>query len=739
MRFIAATLFVISTLALGTQADAQVDPFRSWSKLSWSNGFAPGYFDLEQRRVVAFREHLYAAFDENTTTRDLLYDMYFGIRLSGANRWLTDVAIDAAGYDGDTGMVRVVQSVGDVRLTQYFFGPFDSKGPAMIAAIEVENLGGSVLADAAIFSIQNMHIGGGSGTSSESIQWHNGAFEERGPDGRLIVHRPVPSPSIHGATPHNPWQRVAGGMRLVSVDDSGVTDDAVAGFEWDLSGLEPGATRTFAVAIGYDAGGDRQRVDTVLAPSLGPDAGSTIGLARDDWAAYQGQAIEPPGMSEDERKVYRRALAVLRMSQVREGKPSQGQIVASMPPGMWNIAWVRDQAYAIDGLIAAGLHSAARDALGFILEGDAGDYICCDQSGGPYVGRDYAISVTRYYGNGREESDWNHNGPNVEFDGFGMTLRNLERYVLASGDHDFIDEHAQAIFEGTADVLVSLIEEDTGLIRADSSIWETHWENGGRRHHTYTQVAAVAGLRSAAALAGTAGRTEDAGRYREAAETVATAVRGHLVDPSNSVLRSSLEERHSYLDGAVIEAFNWGALPAQGEVANATLDAFRQGLWNSDVGRGYRRSDDGDAYDEREWVIVDLRIAAASRRAGRTDHADEIVDWITGQARMNFDIIPENFNRHTGAFEGEVPMAGFGAGVYVSAMWERGAPDENPGGEGGDAGADDEVPGPGAPSPAGCGCQSSGQSPLGLGLLVLAFAAATRRRRRAASSTVSCG
>jgi len=202
------------------------------------------------------------------------------------------------------------------------------------------------------------------------------------------------------------------------------------------------------------------------------------------------------------------------------------------------------------------------------------------------------------------------------------------------------------------------------------------------------------------------------------------------------VLRSSLEERERYLDGAVVEAFNWGVLPGDGETATSTLDAFRVGLWNADVGRGYRRSDDGDAYDEREWVIIDLRIAAAARRAGRAAHADALVDWVTGQARENFDVIPENFNRFTGAYEGEVPMAGFGAGVYVAAMWEGPGGSSGPG-QGGDGG-DGSIPGPGEPPTAiGCACRVEEPSTGSFAPWLVALVALTRRRRRAASSTAS--
>ena len=706
-----------TAIALPTPAGAQVEPFRSWSKLSFSNGYAPGFYDLDAKRLRSFREHLYAAYDAQSSTRDLMFDFYFGLRVGGENRWLSDQDILEAGYDGASGIVRVVQQFGSVRATQYFFAPFEASGPALLAVAEVENIGDTLLADAAVFSINNLHVGDGVGQlSGERIRWVDDAFEERGPEGHLIVHRPIPSPSVHGASPENPWQRVTAGQRLIDVFDSDTTTDAVAGFEWDLSGLMPGGKRTVAVALAYDRNGNRAAIDSFLAAAITTDAAETLEKARADWTRFHAEEPLPLGISADEMAVAERALAVLRMAQVRESGPANGQIVASLPPGMWNIAWVRDQAYATDGLIAAGRVEAARRALRFLLEGQAGNYVCCDAGGGPYVGRDYALSVTRYYGNGTEESDWNQNGPNVEFDGFGLTLRNLAAYLKTTGDVDFINEHAAAIFEGTADVLLSLIETDTGLLRADSSIWETHWDNGGRQHHTYSQVAAVAGLRAAAELATATAR--ESAPYRDAADKLAAALSATLIDGESGVLRSSLEESTAFLDGAVVEAFNWDVVSPTGPTALATLAAFRAELF-TEAGRGYHRNDNGDAYDEREWVILDMRIAAAARRAGQTAHADELINWITAQARANFDIIPENFDRASGAFEGEVPMAGFGAGVYLTALWgrESGRPDD------GDV---DTTPGPNdeedsANETAGCGCGpkplGGGESPVGTALL----------------------
>jgi GH15 family glucan-1,4-alpha-glucosidase len=723
---------LLGSLAAPTGARAEGLPAHaSWSTLSFSNGFGAGAYDTQRRRLVSLREHLYAARNENTRTRELMYDTYLGLRVGGANVWLTDRPVVEAGYDEGRGIATVVQTFGDARVTQHVLMPMDVDAAAMVVVVEVTNTGDAALSDAALFSLHNLHVGGGGGgTDGERIQWQGGAYEERGEAGLVLV-RGAPTPDAHACSPSNPYVTVSGGGRLSDVADSGTMNDAVSGLEWDLTGLAAGATRTFALTLAHRADGDRAALDASLAV-LDDDPATLLADARAEWDAYLGAALTPPGLSADEASVYRQQLSVLRMGQVREPGGGFGQVVASLPPGMWNITWVRDQAYALFGMIRAGLYQQARDALAFWWNADAGDWVCCDDQGGPWVGQPYALSVVRYHGDGTEETDFNERGPNVEFDGFGLALMAMADYVEATDEDALLTEHAGDVFELTADVLVSLIESDgaaAGLLRADSSIWETHWYDGGKRHFTYTQATAVAGLRAAARLADRAGRRDDAGRYRDAADALAAAVASKLVDPATDILRSSLEETSSYLDGAAIEAFNWGVLPRDHAALPATLDAFRAGLWNDVVGRGYRRNDDGGEYDRREWIVIDLRIARAARLAGRHDHADALVAWVTEQARLNFDVVPENFHRITGDYEGEVPMLGFGAGAYVTALWERevgpdpGTPDAAPGGDGGQPSTDG----------GGGGCcdarGGAGSSAINAVLLALVVALPRRRRR----------
>jgi GH15 family glucan-1,4-alpha-glucosidase len=715
-----ARLVLACALALGSApAAAQaLVPHASWPILSWSNGHGAAAYDTTRARLTTFREHLFAR-TTAAPTRELAYDAYPGLRVGGQNLWLTNRPVTDAGYDAGRGIARVVQNWNGVEVTSWMWSPFDVPGAVTITMYEVRNTTAAALTDAALFTIENLHVGSGDGTIGERITWNGGAFEERGAAG-LVVHAAYPAPTFHGASPQNPYALVTAGGHLVDIADSGVMNDAVAGFEWDLSGLAAGATARFALVLAHRGDGDRAALTAALA-GLPPDSAAMLTAARAEWDAFFAGTQAPMGLAPDEAAVYRQQLAVLRMGQVADG-PGSGQIIASLPPGMWDIAWVRDQSYATLAMIRAGMRAQARAALAFTFAASAGQWVCCDRDGGPWVGAPYAVSTVRYTGDGVEESDQNAQGPNIEFDGFGLALLATDAYVAATGDLDLVRRYDAAIFARTADVLVGLLETSgatAGLLRADSSIWETHWYDGGKKHFAFTQATACRGLRAAADLADRLTRPADAARYRAAADSLAAAFAAHFLDGAGA-LKGNLEEA-SALDAASIEALNWDVVPATGRTASATLDAFRAGLWNEQVGHGYRRNDDGGPYDLREWIMIDLRIAAAARRAGRADDAAALIAWVTAQARLNFDLLPENYDRLTGDYQGEVPMVGFGAGAYVMTLWDRGGvgPIDGDGAVGGDTAVSTQ--------PGGCcdGGRADG------GLLLAGLVAWVARRRRA--------
>ncbi len=661
-------------------ADACSFAHASFGKLVSTNGFSAVVVDLDQRKAVRMWEHIYKMWGEGVPSRDLLYDAYFGVRIDGAGTWLNTVPLEYAGYYEQEGIVHLVQQVGDIRVETMVYAPFLLNRPALVMLAKATNVGGSSH-EVSLYSIHNYHLGNAPeddpatpSAVGEKIYWdsNGGAYVEEGPIGAL-VHRPLGSFTHRGAggayDDANPWRRLSANQDLGDENDS-EGDDRSCGFQKSFT-LAPEESGWLGSVSAYELFEGPSGMLSELATAYGPSMPEQVlESAVEEWETWRKPA--PEGMSAAETTVYRVSEAVLRMGQVREANNEDssgdsfhkpyGQILAALPPGNWNITWVRDMAYAISALIDSGHTDEARAALEFVLKADSGHYT-------EQVGMNYQVSVCRYYGRGLEETDFDAHGSNIEFDGFGLFLWALGKYRVATGYTDFLDNYWTEIRDDVADVLVDLIDEND-MIAADSSIWEVHW-NGMQKQYTYTSLAAAFGLQYAFALATFAGDPTTGSIYLQAKNSIVSGIETHAMD--DGFLVQSVEEfanNSGYVDASVVDAFNWELFSPTGEVAQTTLARFDTDLKVSH-GYGYFRNDDGGAYDSKEWVFIDLRTAHALRLAGREADADALLDWITAQANKNMGLIAELHDPNTAAYDGAVPMVGFGAGAYIVDLWQK--------------------------------------------------------------------
>ncbi len=738
-RFSTALAMVVFCYA--TTASA-VDPHQSFYELVSSNGFSVVGVNSSQdvARLDAYLEHPYRFPDQGRVTRDFCYDSYFGIRTNQGASWLSDLAVPHAGYVPGTGIAYLDQQFQNLSLRTLVWSPYGMEGPGAVMLLTVRN-DGSTTQTLSVYWLGNFHLGNGApdpDATSERADWIDGAFEETGPSSVTMRYVALPAPSHHACSPNDPYPLLQSGADLPDTASSGVADDVVVGYQWDLGGLAPGEMKTLAVVLAH--GSDAAQVRSFLDPYVdNADPSALLDAEQRQWADW---IRDPPqGIEGDRAELWRMSEVILRMGQVREPGRAHGQILASLPPGNWNISWVRDMCYAVVALAKSGHPQEAWDALSFMLTAQSGFYE-------DYVGRPYKISVTRYYGSGKEESDSNDNGPNIEFDGFGLFLWALGEVVDAWPDAPWQDQW-DVIRDQIADVLVALVDPANGLIKADSSIWEVHW-NGQQKHYAYTTLAASRGLCAAADLAAKVGATDRQDLYLQTSLSLRRAVSERLTD-GTGVIAQSLEELDAasgYRDAAVVEAIGWGLIDPMGLMANATLDALVLDLRPSS-GRGFFRNDDGGWYDSQEWIFVDLRSSVAFRAAGRSAVADDLLDWVTAQSMANHGLVSELYDERTADYQGEAPMVGFGAGAFILAAQaslasgqtgpacDHYAPepviesgDAGPGGDGGlDAGSGADGGTGGGGGSGGCGCRSRQDSPSSWVLLVLLWFAMWRRRR----------
>lgn len=761
----APLVVVTATFLLGAApASAQVAVQRTRFQLPASNGHGAVVVDLAStsRRITHFREHLFAAEEPQLDaageeiwtgngfatvhTRDLLYDAYFGLRGPGGNTWLTAVAVDedesgylgfADGESGGTGIVTMVQSVGDLRVTQYVFAPMDLPRASFVMLVRVQNTGAATISDVQAFSLHNFHLGFGRpaspwelftdiGENGETLEVQTGggstALVERGFAG-VVAGRSLGDVAHYGTAPAgDPYMVVAGGGTANLADDApsgAAVSGAVGALQFDLGDLGPGEQAWAGVAFAHH--GDPFAGAATLAELdawiAGRDPEAVLTGERARWAELQDSLTLPAGIDALEGALVRQSAAMLRMGQVREssaylrewldqdGVPRRtrfptidapatlpaevdhlghGAILASLPPGNWTYAWIRDGAYATTAMAALGMDEAAHDSLLYYLQAEGGRFVDWTELAA-YDMPEYLVTLTRYYGFGVEETDFNEYGPNLEFDGFGLFLWALRNYEVLTGDTSLADAHWDTIATRVADPIVALVDPSTGLLRRDSSIWETHW-NGRERSWTYTNITAVRGLCDAADMAERRGDRERAAQWRDAAIALREAIAVELTDASGALAsnREELQAGTGHYDAAVLDAIAMGLFDPEGQIAHATLAALDEHLLVEASGVGWSRNDDrwdhrgsedlspwGSEYDSAEWVITDLRGAMATRAAGDAARSDAILQWVLAQSFENYLMIAETYDEVTGVYEFNHPMLGFGAGAYPLALFHR--------------------------------------------------------------------
>jgi MYXO-CTERM domain-containing protein len=760
-------LVALGVLLGCTIVHAEASPHLSEQYLPSSNGIAAIAWDRSQSKLDQWLEHPYQALNSTTQSRNFIYDSYPGVRIGTTGTWLDSVTPTLIEYLPGTGIVHTTRTIGTVQLDEYDFAPMSLAEHASVMLLEVTQSGAAAPIDA--YSIFNYHLGSGSpdpGTDSESITYDatNDAYYETGPSGVAFAYGSITPSTHHGCTPDNPFTLLQSGANLD--DDPGTggpTTDAVAGLQNSLGSPATGsvAWAGWLTVLAPDANGQgaMERVRTWVAGRT-PDK-----LLSDEVAGWQSWIKPAPsGASTLEASDAMQAQVVLRMGQVAETGSGSGQILASVAPGAWNIAWVRDMAYSVVGLVRSGHYAEAKAAISFQMQAQAGSYQ-------QYVGAPYLISVVRYYGDGSEWSDFNQDGPNIEFDGFGLFLWELDQYVQASGDTASLAQWWPTVKSKVADVIVGL-QEPTGLMSADSSIWEVHWD-GQQRHFAYTTITAANGLCSASRLAQAAGDATDVAAYLAAGQKARDALVDHLSASDGSLVQSTeaLAAGTGMLDAAVMEAIDMGLVDPASHTASATLTDIENGLVPAS-GRGFMRSDAGDAYSSNEWVFIDLRAARALELQGNTSYSQSLFAWNVDQAGDNYGEFSELHDPVTADYAGQSPMVGFGAGAYLLSLYDRGKPpapscaafageqppasDAGPGPEGGDAagppagdggvlgvdaggsadgGATDQAA-PHGSSGGGCGCVAGDAGNMGSALAALApLALLALRRRRTTERT----
>ena len=677
------------------------------------NGHTAGVFDHAKGALKDWWLRPYQAIAPGQLTVDILYDTFFGLaqvnpqgkampgqwapqmplvkKEPGWPTWQpTDGADDTVfGYVGNTGVVaetRHFSGVPGVTLTTYAFAPMACASRCMVMLAKVTNYS-SASVGLTLPLLINVHMGLGAPEATSQSETLNSSangltecrtagkwpcVQARSIDGQadqLDANGPLTGYPVFS----NSYQAFQQGLALpkVSSPPSVVGDDLVGGLFFSVA-VASGEQAIRGAVLQYQQDPDDGINLTAWLANRGPEKLLADEIA--GWQVWHAATKGPPSLSPADTLLFQRQLTILKMAQCQQadfgvagsGKTPFGQIVASLPPGLWAITWPRDQSYAAVALAASGHLPEAKAALEFVLKGKVGEF----QN---EVGLPYRVSVTRYFGGGLEESDSNELGPNIELDGFGLVLWQAGRYVQASNDLNFIAKWWPDLRDLVVTPLVAAIDS-VGVIKPDSSIWEVHWQ-GQQKHFAYTSMTAVRGLCAAAQLATLAGQGTLAFQYRTKAKQLRDSIVAKFA-PNDTWLRGNLEEPAQFAsDLAAVEALTDGQIAPWGPIAQASWLHWNQTL-QAGGGVGFVRNDDGGWYDSQEWLFIDLRVLRWLQRAvaaGAPLLAQEqaLRQRVVAIAHQGGGLVPEliaTSGAQAGQFAGATPMMGFGAGALALAL-----------------------------------------------------------------------
>ena len=383
-----------------------------------------------------------------------------------------------------------------------------------------------------------------------------------------------------------------------------------------------------------------------------------------------GRCRIPTNVSLAERKMIEQGISILKMSQVgdKEIFPlSHGQVLASLRPGVWAISWVRDASFAIEAMSKLGMYGEAKKALEFMLNAKPTDqyihYVFTD--GKDYgIGVPYVVSVTRYFGNGREESDYNENGPNIEIDDFGLFLTAVYHYVNQSGDKEFLLKWNAALSVVEQAILHNINEKK--IIRTESGPWEHHLPG---KEFTWTSGVCARGLQLVSSLQQKYGLPHE--KFQEGYQTLLDGIKENCVIANRYIKGNATEQNptdHHYYDAATFELFADGLISDRKLFLSHMKEYNQHNRISKDPSKGYCRFNSNDSYENQEWPFAGLRVSVAQDHLGSRTEAKKLIDRITSFATRNNNQVPEILSNDLGLYRGAIPMVGYGSGAYIIAV-----------------------------------------------------------------------
>jgi len=315
----------------------------------------------------------------------------------------------------------------------------------------------------------------------------------------------------------------------------------------------------------------------------------------------------------------------------------RGAVIASTDTAMLNYSrdayaycWPRDGAFVLWPLIRIGYTDEAYRFFEFCKRG-------LHPNG---------HLMHKYRADGALGSSWHpyvHDdvvAPPIQEDETALVLFVFAQYYQMHPDASLIKDFYTSMVHPMADFLVDYIEPVTGLPKPSYDLWEQVFMTT-----TYTVSVVHAALLAASELADIAEDSDNAVRWRAAADDIQAAAHKHLYNDERKSFYKGLHVKNGEIikDGTIdcssaFGAFMFGLFPSDSDEVTSAVETIKElfGVNQGTIGLpryendDYRRSD--PSVTGNWWFITTLWLAQYYIEQGNVAQAMTILDWVKSKA-----------------------------------------------------------------------------------------------------------
>lgn len=352
----------------------------------------------------------------------------------------------------------------------------------------------------------------------------------------------------------------------------------------------------------------------------------------------------------------------------------RGAVIASTDSTMLNYwrdayayCWPRDGAYVLWPLIRMGYKDEPYRFFEFCRRGlNAGGFL-----------------MHKYRADGALGSSWHpylHEegvvAAPIQEDETALVLFVFSQFYHLSGTDAMLKEFYEPMVLPMADFLAHYVDTSTGLPRPTYDLWEENFMTT-----TYTTAVTYAALLAAADLAEIRKDSDNAVKWRAAAEDIRTAAEKHLFNEDRQVFYKGIRTQK---DGTIVPdetidmssifgSFMYGLFPVDSRETKASFaTALKTFEFNPPEMMGVPRYEN-DGYNRPEgeavpnwWFVTSLWVAQYFLETGKVEEAHEILRW-TRDSAWSTGVLAEQVNPHSREEVSVSPLC-WSQAEYISTM-----------------------------------------------------------------------